>query len=150
MKIVICASISFTHKIKEVADILMGYGYEVEIPLATQKILNGDISFENWQMHKEKEGDMWFRKTAEEDLIKRYYRLIKDSDDILVVNIDKKSVKNYIGGNTLLEMGFAYVLDKKIFLLNEIPDCSYKDEITAMKPITLNGDIKKIKNYLKT
>ncbi len=63
----------------------------------------------------------------------------------LAVNIDKKGIKNYIGGNTFLEMGFAHVLDKKIFLLNEIPDISYKDEIKAMQPIILNGDLSKIK-----
>jgi len=148
MKIVICASISFTHKIKEVADILSKDGYEVEIPWGSQKILNGDISFEHWQSVKEKEGDISFRKSAEEDLIKRYYNLIKNSDAILVLNIDKKGVKNYIGGNTFLEMGFAHILDKKIFLLNEIPECSYVDEVKAMQPIILDGDIKKIKNYL--
>ncbi len=38
-------------------------------------------------------------------------------------------------------MGFAHVLDRKIFLLNDIPDISYTDEIRAMKPIILNGDI---------
>jgi nucleoside 2-deoxyribosyltransferase len=145
MKIVICASISFTHKVKEIADILLGYGHTVEIPSASQKILNGDISFEDWQAHKEKEGDMWFRQKVEEDLIKRYFRLIKDSDAILVVNIDKKEIKNYIGGNTFLEMGFAHVLDKKIFLLNEIPDVSYKDELLAMYPIIINGDLSLIK-----
>lgn len=148
MKIVICASISFTHKIKEVADMLSADGYEVEIPWGSQKILNGDISFEHWQTVKEKEGDTSFRKKAEEDLIKRYFRLIKDADAIFVLNIDKKGIKNYIGGNTFLEMGFAHILDKKIFLLNEIPECSYLDEIRAMNPIILNGNVKKIKNYL--
>jgi predicted RNA-binding protein with PUA domain len=42
-------------------------------------------------------------------------------------------------------MAFAYVLDKKIFLLNPIPKISYSDEIYAMKPIILNGDLTKIK-----
>lgn len=34
------------------------------------------------------------------------------SDAILVLNYDKKGIKNYIGGNTLMEMGFAHVHDK--------------------------------------
>lgn len=40
------------------------------------------MPFEEWQSTKEKEGDVWFRKKADEDLIKRYFRLIKDSDSI--------------------------------------------------------------------
>lgn len=146
MRIVICASIDFTYKIKEVADILSAYGYEVEIPFYSQKILNGEVSMEEFLATKQRDGDMQFRIKAGEDLIKRYFRLIKDSDAILVVNVDKKGIKNYIGGNTLIEMAFAHVLNKKIFLLNEIPEISYKDEIKAMQPIILNGDLSKIKN----
>lgn len=144
MKIVICASISATHKVKEVTDVLSMYGHEVEIPFYSQKILSGDIKIEDFLEAKEKEGDMQFRKKSKEDLIKRYFRLIKDSDAVLVVNIDKKGIKNYIGGNTFLEMGFAYVLGKKIFLLNDIPDVSYKDELFAIYPTIIHGDLNKI------
>ncbi len=144
MKITICGSIDFTYKIKEIADVLSEQGHKVEIPHMSQKILNGTISLEEFQNIKQKDGDINFRRNAEEDLIKRYFRLIKESDAVLIVNIDKKGIKNYIGGNVLLEMGFAHVLDKKIFLLNEIPDISYKDEIKAMQPVILYGDLNKI------
>jgi predicted RNA-binding protein with PUA domain len=66
------------------------------------------------------------------------------SDAILVLNFDKNGVKNYIGGNTLMEIGFAHVHDKKIFLLNPIPDMPYKDEIEATDPVVLSGDLSKI------
>lgn len=145
MKIVICASVDFTRKIKEIADILLEREHEVEIPCYSQKILNGEISMEEFLEVKQKNGDMGFREKAEEDLIKRYFRLIKNSDAVLVVNVDKKGIKNYIGGNTLLEMGFAYVLNKEIFLLNDIPNISYRDEILAMRPIVINGDLTKIR-----
>ncbi len=46
-----------------------------------------------------------------------------------------------------MELGFAYVNDKKIFLLNPIPDLPYKEEIEAVQPIVLNGDLSKIKLY---
>jgi len=43
-------------------------------------------------------------------------------------------------------MGFAHVNDKKIFLLNPLPEESpYIDEIKAMVNIVLNGDLAKIK-----
>ena len=144
MKIVICGSISFTPKIKEIADKLKKRGHSVEIPFYSQKILSGEISLEEFERIKQQNGDLGFRKQSQEDLIKRYFRLIKKADAILVVNLDKRGVKNYIGGNTFLEMGFAYVLNKKIFLFNDIPDMLYKDEIRAMKPIIINRDLNKI------
>lgn len=81
----------------------------------------------------------------EYNFIKIWYGLVMDGDAILVCNYDKKGVKNYIGGNTLMEIGFAYTADKKVFILNPIPDVSYTDEIKAMADVVLNGDLSKIK-----
>lgn len=77
--------------------------------------------------------------------IKWYHDSIKNSDAILVLNYDKNGIKNYIGGNTLMEIGFAHVNDKKIFLLNPIPEeVSYADEIKTMVDIILDGNLNKI------
>ena len=78
------------------------------------------------------------------DLIRDYFRKIKESDAITVVNIERKGIRGYIGGNTFLEMGFAHILDKPIYLLHEIPDVGYRDEIEAMSPVILDGDLSKI------
>lgn len=145
MKIVICASVDFTYKIKEIKDKLEKLGHKTHISYMSQRILAGEISMNDYLTQKEKAGDTVFRESASEDLIKRYYNKIKESDAILIVNVDKKGIKNYIGGNSFLEIGFAYVMDKKIFLLNLIPDMLYKDEIIAAKPIVINGDLNKIK-----
>ncbi|MFZ2975032.1 MAG: hypothetical protein WA055_00180 [Candidatus Moraniibacteriota bacterium] len=143
MKIVICSSIDFTYEVEEVSDKLMAMGHETEIPFTSQRILRGELTLENFKKEKEKNGDGFVRK-IKDDVIKRYYEIIKNSDAILVVNHNKKEVENYIGGNTFLEMGFAHVLNKKIYLLNPIPEMGYKDEIVAMQPIILNGDLKNI------
>lgn len=66
-------------------------------------------------------------------------------DAILVVNPDKRGVKNYIGGNTLMEIEFAYVLHKKIYCMNEIPQMSYSSEILAMEPVVIYGNLSLIK-----
>lgn len=85
-----------------------------------------------------------------QDAIRDCWRDIQTADAILVANYDKHGIKNYIGGNTLMEMGFAYVLNKQIFLLNPIPDIPYyRTEIEAMKPIILNGDLSKVEVYVK-
>ena len=80
------------------------------------------------------------------DAIREFWDDIQDVDAILALNLDRKGIKNYIGGNTFLELGFAYVLKKKIFLYNDIPEIHfYETEIKAMHPVILNGDITKIK-----
>src|SRR5690606_35746742 len=72
-------------------------------------------------------------------------KLIKKADAILALNFDKKGIKNYIGGNTFLELGYAFIKGKKIYLLNPIPDMIYTSEVVAMKPVILNGDLHKLK-----
>ena len=74
--------------------------------------------------------------------------MIKTADAILIANYDKKGIKNYIGGNTFLEIGFAHVLGKAIYILNDIPNCSYTEEIKIMQPIVLKGDLLKLKKLL--
>ncbi|MEA1963108.1 MAG: hypothetical protein U9M94_02605 [Patescibacteria group bacterium] len=148
MKIVICGSIDFTPKIKEVADQLTSMGYEVDIPLTSQRIINGELTMEDFLKEKDQNGDSAFRESAmrkiKDDLIKRYYNKIGESDAILVLNLEKKGITGYIGGNTFLEIGFAHVLDKKIYLFDDLPEISYKDELEAMQPIIINKDISKI------
>jgi predicted RNA-binding protein with PUA domain len=84
------------------------------------------------------------KNKVDHDLIRDYYNEIDKGDAILVINEDLNNIKNYIGGNTFLEMGFAHVLGKKIFLLNPIPEMGYEDEIVAMKPVILEGDLNRI------
>lgn len=80
------------------------------------------------------------------NFIKWWYNCIVSGDAIVVCNFDKNGIKNYVGGNTLMEIGFAYVNDKKIFLLNPIPEgVPYSDEIKAMVDVVLNGDLNLIK-----
>jgi len=42
-------------------------------------------------------------------------------------------------------MGFAHVLDKKIFLYNDLPDMIYNDELQSMSITLINQDLSKIK-----
>jgi nucleoside 2-deoxyribosyltransferase len=144
MKIVICASVDLTPRIKEVKDFLEAMGHTTFIPRTSERIIAGEISLAEFLAVKEREGDGKFRQEASEDLIKRYYNFIKESDAVLVLNEEKKGIKNYIGGNVFLEIGFTYILGKKLYLFNPIPDLSYSDEIKAMKPIVINGDLTQI------
>lgn len=139
MKISIVGSLDFAQEMKEIAEKLFGLGFEVDLPPTAKMILENKISSE--QIKIEKEAGVFSQRVVESDAIRRYWNIIQNSDAVLVVNFDKKGTKGYVGGNSFLEMGFAHVLNKKIYLLNQIPVMGYKDEIEAMQPIVLNGDL---------
>ena len=143
MKITICSSLSFVNKIKEISEKLKNLNHEVLLPRTAELIIKGELTQD--QINKEKGTEAFSHRIIKNDAIKFHCSKIKNSDSILVLNYDKNNVKNYIGGAVFLEIGFAHIFDKKIFLLNEIPEINYKDEILAVQPIILNGDLLKIK-----
>jgi len=130
--IAICGSMSFAKEMIEAKRNLERLGLEVIIQDDVEEHAAGRIADE----------DKW--RKLEIDPLKSYFKKIKGSDAILVMNMDKKGIKHYVGGNTLIEMAFAYVLDKRIFLFNPIPEMSYSDEIAATKPVVLNHDYEQI------
>lgn len=132
MKIVFCGSMAFAAKMLELKNRIEDLGHQVVLPANIGLHATGKMVMENKE------------EKIVHDLIRRHYREIKENDAILIINLDKNDIINYIGGNSLIEMAFAYVLDKKIFLLNPIPVIGYADEIEAMKPVILNGDLTRI------
>jgi hypothetical protein len=132
MKIIVCGSMKFIEEIKKIKDKLTDLGHEVTIPNL------GNL---------EKEQQMEDHKAKIEfDLIRLFFKKIENSDALLVANFDKNNIKGYIGGNSLLEMGKAYDVRIPIYLLNEIPEMLYTEEIKALQPIVLNSNLNKIKN----
>jgi 8-oxo-dGTP diphosphatase len=127
MKIVICGSLKFAKEMIQVGEWLSAKGHFVVLPENSEKHAEKEIAHEE-DMHEK----------IEQDLIRRHYEEIVHVDAVMVVNITKNGIANYIGGNTLMEMGFAHVLHKKIYLLNPIPQQSYTDEIVAMQPVIIN------------
>ena len=136
MKIVVCGSMSSAVQMLDAEKELLQNNHEVVLPKHTkeyaEKVLAEETSHEST------------KNKIEHDLIRDYFEKIKNADAILIVNIDKKGIRNYIGGNSFLEMGFAHCLNKTIFILNDIPEMIYTDEILAMQPVILNGDLFKI------
>lgn len=151
MKITICGSIAFQNEILSLKEKLEEMGHEIGIWSFEVKDKNGKfISVQEYYKIRQKvrggvddnQEWVWNRKA---EAIMEHFNKIVWSDVILVANYDKKDIKGYVGGNSLMEMGVAFFLKKKIYLLNEIPEISYKEEILGMKPIILNGDLNKIK-----
>ncbi len=120
---------SFIQDMVDIKDILKPLGHDIFLPPNADKYLSQDGAPEK------KEEKILL------DIFRVYFEEIKISDAVLVINKEKAGVMNYIGANALIEMSFAYVLNKKIYLWNPIPQMSYTDEIEAMKPIVISQDI---------
>lgn len=143
MKITIIGSSRFKEKKIELKKELIELGHEPIIHPDYEEFAAGRKQ-DVWDMVENGEHA---RAKIENDYIMWYYQQIVASDAVLVVNIKKGEKTNYIGGNTFLEIGFAYVNGKKIFAYNELPNesvCSYLDEIEAMQPVVINKDLTKI------
>lgn len=148
MKITICGSMSHVDKMKNLKLDLKRLGHIVEMPQI--EILD---SKGNPLTQKEFEA---IRKSASnkdrwvwdinQSAMRTHFEKITKSDAILISNYEKNNIPNYIGPNTLMEMGLALFLNKKIFLLNPIPNIPSKEEILGVNPRVLNGNLKLIIN----
>jgi hypothetical protein len=140
MKITICCSLSFKDEVLEIQERLKSMGHHVLLPdtiiesqekgIADAKTLSAEYQA-NDIMHVAKK-------------MKLHYQKIKDSDAVLVCNYAKNGVNNYIGASSFLEMGIAFDNDKKIFLLNDVPEMGLKDEVEAMEPVVIRQDLRMI------
>lgn len=148
MKICICSSMAFYRQFCEVKEQLEKLGHTVLAPDVEFEMKGDDTSV---GAYFDRNGgvdafppdhEVWKKKG---DAITKHFRKIDGSDCVLIINYEKKGTPNYIGGNTFLEMGYAYGTGKKIFILNELPKIStYKEEILGMKPVVLESDLEKI------
>jgi hypothetical protein len=147
MKITICGSIAFIDEMEKIMNNLQSLGHEVAMP--PLKFVDGN-------------GKQWdakdyykFKKTQpfnDLEFLNSHHQRIRDHFDkvewaeaILVTNYDKNNIANYIGPNTLMEMGVAFHLGKTIYLLNPIPDTAWKEEVLGLRPIIINGNLNEIK-----
>lgn len=132
MKITICGSIKFLDEMLKTREKLDSYHCDVFVPMPDEDELSGNgLTVEN-----------------KFNIMRDHFNTIHHSDAILVLNYDKNGIKNYIGSSTLVEIGVAFFLKKKIFLMNDAPEMPLKDEVAAMKPIILEGKLENIKKYL--
>jgi len=136
MKILIASSKHFYNKIEEIKSHLENKGHIIALPNSYNEPFKED---EMKNMSREKHIE-W--KSA---MLKKHSKNIMPNDAILVLNFNKNQELNYIGGATFLEIAKAWELNKIIFLYNPIPNNLFKDELTAINPIVLEGNLDLIK-----
>lgn len=136
MRIGVVGSMHYTEKMIALRDELTQLGHDAFLTeLATPFIGKTD---------EEKE-EIKINQKNNLDAIREFWKMMQGADAILVANYNKHGIDNYIGGNTFLEIGFAHVLNQKIYLLNPVPKMPYYEtEIVAMKPEVINGDLSRI------
>lgn len=136
MKIFITSSKNFYDKVEEIIPKLQKLGHKITPPNG----YNEPEKESNIQKLNPKEYQKW-----KANMIKTDGKKVAANDAILVMNYEKNGIKNYVGGSTFLEMFKAFDLNKKIFLMNPIPENMLKDEIIGFGPIIINGNLKLIK-----
>jgi nucleoside 2-deoxyribosyltransferase len=138
MTITICGSMQFHKEMAAVRDDLIKRGFTVFVPGELDNVDKNEA-----YMDSDEE-----RITAkiEYNFIREHFKKIENADAILILNYEKRGIPGYIGGNTFLEMGYAFGLGKKIYLLFPIPQMDYNTEMHAIQPIVLDGDLNKIES----
>lgn len=138
MRIGIIGSMQYTEKMMAIRDQLISMGHDAYLTSFAPDFVGKSDS--------EKEAIKLAQKSYADPLTE-FWQLMQGGDAVLVLNLDKHGIKNYIGGNTLMEIGFAHVLKQKVFLWNEIPEIPYyKTEIISVNPIVINQDLNNINN----
>jgi hypothetical protein len=128
---------AYSKEMVAIANKLRQKNHEVVLPSNADKYADGTLASEKSYEATENK--------IKDDLIRDYYKKISSSDAVLIANFDKNGIENYIGGNSFLELAFAHVLNKPVYLFNPIPTMPYTDEIRAMQPTVIDGDLSKIK-----
>ncbi len=136
----ICGSMTFAREMLNAKEVLEGMGHSVKIPTDALLFVGGDL--DNDDLEKD------YRHCVENDIIRTHFKLVEESDAVLVLNHDKNGVSGYIGVSTIMEIGLAHHFHKKIFLLQDVPHHSqwrWAHEVRIMQPVVLNGNISAIK-----
>lgn len=138
MKITVGGSMTFAKEQVEMKKKLEELGHEI--------LITDDIeSFAKDEKIKQSFEDE-LKLCLEYDVIRSFFNKIAESDAYLICNYEKNGVLGYLGASVLMEIGLAYYLNKKIYLLSEIDkEQKYALEIAVMAPIIVNDDLTKIK-----
>lgn len=129
--IAICGSMAHKDLWLPVIEELRAMGFSVSTPDLSEK--NDWSSFSDEEIIQEKGR-----------LVRRHIANIERAKVVLAMNHDKRGIENYIGSNTFLEMGVGFVLEKPIYLYNPVPKQDNYEEILALEPTVLGGDLSKI------
>jgi hypothetical protein len=143
MKITICGSIAFYDEMLNKKRELEALGHTVLLPPSEVRGATGELIpvGEYYALRKAAGDDVAWIWDNKERAMRDHFVKVATADAVLILNCNKKDIAGYVGANTLLEMGLAFYLNKKIYLLTPIPFMDCREEILGMRPQVINGDI---------
>lgn len=139
MKVMISGSMAFSKEMMETKKALEALGHVVLVPHDIETHLENPDFVDDLQHN--------LPYAQETDIMRKCFALVAESDGVLVLNLDRKGISGYIGTSTLMEIGLAYYLQKKLFLYKDIPhwdEVRWAHEINIMQPVIIHGDLKKV------
>ena len=132
----ICGSMYFSKEMLETKENLEKLGHEV--------LVADDVH----DCVKNPELSVNLEHCTKNNVDKECFDKVAMADGILVLNYPRRNVDGYVGGATLMEIGLARHLNKKIFLLHDLPneeELRYALEIKLARPVIINGNLEKVK-----
>ena len=127
----------FAKEMLETKTMLEALSHEVSVPYDT------DDHLKDPTLRDDPERDR--KHSIDIDIYRKCFDILANNDGVLVLNIDQRGVAGYIGAAVLMEIGLAYYLHKKIFLLNPVsPKERYVEDVAILGAIVLDGDLTKI------
>jgi nucleoside 2-deoxyribosyltransferase len=137
MKIMIVGSMCFAKEMVETKKLLETLAHQVALPCDT------DDHLKDPTLRDDPERDR--KHSIEKDVYQKCFEILASNDAILALNKEQRGIEGYIGAATLMEIGLAYYLKKRIFLLNPVSSKErYAEDITILGVTILRGDLTKI------
>ena len=140
MRIMICGSMSNAERLLRIKETLIEQGHD---PILTKDI---QVHIDDPTQTDDLEKDLVYCK--ENQILLNAFKEIESCDAILIANFEKNGISGYIGTSTLMELGVAYYLRKKLFILKPVPDSPktrWAHEVMIMEPVILDDDFSKIR-----
>lgn len=137
MKIVILSSMAFVEDIMEKKAELERLGHSVQVPGDTQHALEvPDRLLRSYAPTLDTCVGNDFLRTSMQD--------IAAAESVLVLNHPKNGINGFVDSYCMMQIGVAYYLHKKIFLLYPLPpthDNRFALDVSMTQPKVLNGDM---------
>lgn len=127
--VALCGSMKHISLWEKVIDELRASGLTVSTPALTEESID-------WANLPEEE--VVERKGR---FVRRHFANIALAKSVLVCNYEKNGIANYVGTNSHMEMTAGFVYEKPLFLLNPVPFQDSREEVLALEPTVLNGDL---------
>ena len=130
-RIVICGSMSNYHSLTKWKQRLIGSNVRAIVPREEPAL----------SLHASHDDILELKRQAS----LRYFREIMRSETfgIMVINDEKRGIRNYIGANAFAEVSIAFTFRKKIYLLNDMYE-NYEEELEAWGAVALNRNLDRL------